>query len=429
MTRNINKRDILEQYGESGLQRWGGILSEEWLADLKGAKARRAYREMADNDPIIGAIIFAIKQFLMTARFSIEPASGSQQDREIADWLDAQLKGLEIPLIPDFMSEAVSMIIYGFAPFEILYKQSNGFITWKGFAFRSQETVSEWVFSENGEVLGMVQRIPSTGATVVIPIEKLLLLKTEPAKGNPEGRSLLRNAWTSYYIKKHLQVLEGIGIERDLCGLPILFVPLSVFENQAKREELKEILREVRRDEEEGLILPHDPLTGQKIYNLELVASRGSRQFSTSEIIARYDRSIAQSLMSDLVMVGLESRGSFALAREKRSLLELTVNGLLTSICSAISTQAVPRLIRLNWPDVSSFPKIIATLPKTPTPDEVATLLVAMARAEYPIHQDQEFFNWIKRLIGAPVASVVQQGSTEPEHQKDGSDEKDTARD
>lgn len=419
MARQADKRDILQQYGDSGLQRWGGILSEEWLSDLKGAKSRRAYREMADNDPIIGAILFAIKQFLMTARFSIEPGSDHEEDKVVASWLENQINQLDIPLIPDFMSEAVSVIVYGFAPFEILYKQDGRGIAWKGFAFRSQDSVDEWSFSENGELLGLFQRIPHSGNRVFIPLEKLLLLKTEPAKGNPEGRSLLRNAWTSYYIKKHLQVLEGIGIERDLCGLPILFVPFSVFENATKREELKEILRNVRRDEEEGLILPHDPITGQKIYNLELVASRGARQFSTSEIIARYDRSIAQSLMSDLVMVGLESRGSFALAREKRSLLELTVNGLLTTICSAISTQAIQRLVRMNWPGINTYPKIKATLPKTPTPDEVATLLVAMSRANYPIAQDTEFFDWIKRLIGAPVSAIVKHSESEGEMEEE----------
>lgn len=412
-----NKREILQQFGDSGLQRWGGILAEEWLADLKGPKARSAYREMADNDPIIGAILFAIKQFLMTAKFTVESASNSKQDIEIAEWVHKALMSMEIPLIPDFMAEAVSFVVYGFAPFEILYKESGQFITWKGFAIRNQETVDGWEFAENGEVLGMYQRVPGKGQRVFIPIEKLLLIKTEPRHGSPEGRSLLRNAWTSYYIKKHLQVLEGIGIERDLCGLPILFVPFSVFENKAKREELKEILRSVRRDEEEGLILPHDPITGQKIYNLELVASRGTRQFSTTEIIARYDRAMAQSLMSDLVMVGLEARGSFALAREKRSLLELTVNGLLTIICSAISSQAIPRLVKLNWPDVTEFPVLRGTLPKTPTPDEVSTLLVALARAGYQAGQDAELIRWIKQLIGAPVAAVSEHP---PEHEVSG---------
>lgn len=413
MIAQAKKREILEQFGDSGLQRWGGILSEEWLSDLKGPRSRNAYREMADNDPIVGAILFAIKQFLLTSRFSIEPASESNEDIERAAWLDEQIKTLEIPLIPDFMAEALSFVVYGFAVFETLYKEANSNITWKGFAFRSQETINQWEFGEHGEVRGLYQVIPTTGKKVFIPIEKVLLLKTEPAKGNPEGRSMLRNAWTSYYIKKHLQVLEGIGIERDLCGLPILFVPYSVFENQTKRNELREILKSVRRDEEEGLILPHDPITGQKIYNLELVASRGTRQFSTTEIIARYDRVIAQSLLADLVMVGLESRGSFALAREKRSLLELTVNGILTIICSAMNTQAIPRLISLNWPDTKVYPTIKGTLPKTPSPDEVSTLMVAMSRAGYQIGEDSEFIAWIKRLIGAPISDVVNPSTEE----------------
>jgi hypothetical protein len=51
----------------------------------------------------------------------------------------------------------------------------------------------------------MVQMAPPRYQTTVIPIEKSLLFRTSIAKGNPEGVSLLRTAYRSWYFKKRLE--------------------------------------------------------------------------------------------------------------------------------------------------------------------------------------------------------------------------------
>jgi hypothetical protein len=52
--------DPFSEVGTTGLRQFGGYVLEEWLAQLAGRKAAWAYREMLDNDPVIGAIMFAI---------------------------------------------------------------------------------------------------------------------------------------------------------------------------------------------------------------------------------------------------------------------------------------------------------------------------------------------------------------------------------
>ncbi len=47
--------------GTPGLRRKGGEVDDEWLADLKGKKAAKVYREMGDNHPIIGAALWVIE--------------------------------------------------------------------------------------------------------------------------------------------------------------------------------------------------------------------------------------------------------------------------------------------------------------------------------------------------------------------------------
>ena len=63
-----------------------------------------------------------------------------------------------------------------------------------------------------------MQLAPPSYKQVVIPMEKCLLFRTQTHKNNPEGRSILRNAYRSWYFKKRIEEIEGVGIERDLAG-------------------------------------------------------------------------------------------------------------------------------------------------------------------------------------------------------------------
>ena len=50
----------LDVLGYSGLNQTGGNIYEEWLNKLSGERAVRTYKEMRDNDAIVGAILYAI---------------------------------------------------------------------------------------------------------------------------------------------------------------------------------------------------------------------------------------------------------------------------------------------------------------------------------------------------------------------------------
>ena len=95
-----------------------------------------------------------------------------------------------------------------------------------------------------------------------IPIEKALLFRTTSKLNNPKGRSCLRSAYTSWYYQKRITTIEAIGIERDLAGLPVAFVPPQLLSDNATAQEsaalneIKKIVRNIRRDEQAGLVFP-----------------------------------------------------------------------------------------------------------------------------------------------------------------------------
>src|SRR5690606_33416126 len=140
-----------------------------------------------------------------------------------------------------------------------------------------------------------------------------------------------------------IEEIEGIGIERDLAGLPVLQAPdgLDLWNDEdermaALRNNAEELVRNIRRDSEEGVLLPHG-------WELKLLSTGSARQFDTNAIINRYDNRIAITMLSDLILIGNEKTGSFAMASTKQSLLSSALEAQLNSIAEVFNKYAVPK--------------------------------------------------------------------------------------
>ena len=59
------------EIGTSGLRQFGGYVLEEWLTQIQGRRAAWVWREMMDNSPIVGAILFAIDWLSKTVEYAL----------------------------------------------------------------------------------------------------------------------------------------------------------------------------------------------------------------------------------------------------------------------------------------------------------------------------------------------------------------------
>jgi hypothetical protein len=261
------------------------------------------------------------------------------------------------------------MLTYGFAPLEIVYKErrgdvndpsmrsrfSDGLVGWRKLAIRGQETVQEWTLDDNGGIRGFVQSAAPDYRLRPVSIEKVLLFRPKISKNNPEGRSILRSAYRSYYYWKRILEIEGIGIERDLAGMPVMGIPAACFQSDATPEQkatlaaAKDIVTSVKRDELEGAVIPleYQPGTTNKLYDLSLLTTGGRRQFDTSAIIAQRHREIVVSMIYDLLIMGepntIQYKGS-----KMPQFFATSLGAWLDSITDVINAHGVPRLYRLN---------------------------------------------------------------------------------
>lgn len=365
------------EIGRIGQRRYNGIFYEEFLPELRGAKGAEVYTEMTDNDSTIGAIMFSIENLMRHCDFNVEPGGNKAEDKKAAQFIEECMNDMSMSWT-DTLSEIISYITYGWSMHEIVYKRrmgkkpgqdsskyDDGLIGWRNLPIRAQETLFEWKYKDNSdELTGMEQWfVTDTDMIhVVIPIEKLLHFVTKSRKNNPEGRSVLRTAYRDWYFKKRIQEIEGIGIERDLAGYPSLQAPEGYEELwNPENEEMvqylanaQRIVSNIRRDVSEGMVLPPG-------WKLELLSTGSRRQFDTNQIIERYNKSIATSVLTDFVLLGHESVGSFALADNKTKMFALAVGTYLDIICEVFNNQAIPRLIDANgdhFKGITDYPKM-----------------------------------------------------------------------
>lgn len=344
--------------------------AEEPLRALSGDGWRRALAEMVANDPIVGAVLLAVELYLRQVTWDVVPGSPDAADVAAATFVEECRQDMAASW-EDTLAEIVSFLPHGWSFLETVYKVrggeatddpthrsrfTDGRIGWRKWAIRAQDTLDHWVFDAGGGVQALVQTAPPTYHPVTIPITKALLFRTTSRKGDPEGRSLLRNAYTSWYYKNHLQRIEGVGIERDLAGLPVLTVPPELLDSANRTAaqtslftELLQLITNIRRDEQEGIMLPAAfDEAGHPLFALTLLTTGGRRQFDTDAVIRRYDQRIAASMLADFVLLGSDKVGSYALASNKTDLFATALGTWLDHICGVVNQHAIPRLLRLN---------------------------------------------------------------------------------
>ena len=363
-----------KEIGRVGQRRYGGIFYEEFLSELRGRKGAEVFTEMSNNDETIGAILFAIEMLVRQASWNVEPGGSTAKDREAAEFVKSCMDDMQQTWI-DTISEILSFLTYGWSFHEIVYKRrmgrtkdnrtsskyDDGLIGWMKLPIRSQETLYQWEYDDQDNLIGMTQMPPPEFGLITIPMNKAMLFRTRSRKDNPEGRSILRTAYRSWYFKRRIQEIEGIGIERDLAGLPVITTPegMDIWDKDdedmnAIRTGLEAMVKNIRRDSTEGLVLPFG-------YTFELTSTGGSRQFDTNSIIARYDTKISQTVLADFIQLGHESVGSFALSSDKTNLFSMAICAFLDIICQTFNSQGIPALLDINgdhFAGVTDYPRL-----------------------------------------------------------------------
>lgn len=364
----------------------GDIRADEFLQELKGKRSIQKYREMRDNNAIVGSVMYAVEQTLRDVKIDVVAADDSDAAKKEVDFVKSVLDDMDHTL-DDHISEALSYLTYGFSWFEVVYKRrdgdkrspkkaskyTDGRIGVKKIAMRAPWTVERFeVDKDTGEILGMWQEVTWGKPHKMIPIEKSLYYRTTSLNNDPSGRSVLRNSYVSYTYLNKIQSFEAIAIERELHGVPVGRMPAEYLSSDATsdqsslRKQFETILRDLKNNDQGYALLPSDLYvdadgkpTAQRLMDIELITANGSRSIDIDPVIKRYQHDIARSLMAEFLMLGSGS-GSYALSKSKTDLFLRSLESYINSIVDVLNKQLIERIWELNGLPWETMPKLVA---------------------------------------------------------------------
>lgn len=432
MTEPVRKATYSELGVGGGAFDDGRPYERDFLPKLRGIQGIRKYREMKENDPIVGAILSAMDMMLRDIDWRIEAANDTPEAIQAKEFLESVLFEDMASTFNEFTSECISFLPYGFSFFEVVYKRrvgpnqesgarrskfTDGKIGVRKLAPRPQWSLQRWEIAKDGQVSAFIQQTKS--GTVRIPIERGLLFRTEPDNQNPSGRSILRNAYTAYQYASNIANIEAIAVERELNGIPVGRIPAEYLspnataDQQAIATQFKKILRDVKLNEQGYVLLPSDTfvdddgkVTDIKMMDFQLIASQGKRAIDTGAVIIRHQQDMARTVLADFVLLGQNDRGSFALSKGKTDLFLRALEGHANTIRDTINRHLVPKLWRLNGMNAELMPQLASGQVAPIDLRELAFFIRNIAAANIDINGEGETPKRLREIAGLPEVNA-----------------------
>jgi hypothetical protein len=428
-----NAQAIETEVGATGLkgaEPYSGWVYEESIPQLRGLSGARFYKQMADSDPMCGAIVFALKMLMKKVTWRVDPKNSTPEAQLAQERVQAMLFEDMAHPFGQLIDEASSMLTYGYAPHEIIWKRCQGANrdplkssqfkdgVWAPAALpvRSQDTVWRWIFDAKGKgnILGFEQLLVGV-PNAPVPMAKALLFRTETNRNNPEGRSVLRNAYVPYLRKNVIEESEGRLAVRS-AGIVDLRIPAKFMDPGAGDAEkllftyYKNVAEKAAQDRQGSVVLPSDrDEHGNLLYDMKFLAADNRQLKDFSPIVERYDARIAVTVLADFLLLGMKAVGSWALADSKTSMFVLAVEGFLGVIAEQLNKVLLRKVWRLNGWDMQLIPTL---KPGTVQKADLAVLgpfLQQLSAAGAPLFpsKDNALEQWLLEQAGAPNLAEV----------------------
>jgi hypothetical protein len=419
------------EIGTTGLKVRSGYIYEETRKELQHPFWNREVKCML-NDPVIAAGVEVYKMWLGRSIPQVIPYDDTADSKQKALFIQQCMDDME-HTFDEFFSDVLSYIAYGYAPIEMVFKKrlnemgskyNDGLIGWKKLPIRSQDTVEKWLFSDDGrDLLGMRQDINGVNVNerfnnllikhpngeIDIPIEKLMLFRYNPTRGNPEGKSPLKGAWSAWKFRTQLELDEAVGVQRNMNGCPILYIEPSYMspdasdDKKAVYEEYKRQIRNFVNNEQSGFILPavFDEGSKGRLFELAPMEVKGSNQYDTNSIIRRWDLKILTTLLADVLTLGQEGNGSFALSENKTALMQMALEMRLKEISTVIQNTLIKTTFKMNGWDAKYLPAIKFSYPADVEIDNFGKLAQRLGSIEF-LPRDGKVVAWVMQQAGYP---------------------------
>jgi len=414
------------ELGTSGVRRHGNYIYDDFLTALQGRSGRQKYREMAANEAVISASMRIFEALLQQTPWYVEATDKDDpQSVEVAEYIESCLNDMDGGM-PAIVSRMLTAAIYGFAILEKVYKirrgpdhpppfrsmHSDGRWGIRKLPLRVATSIIEWIYEDDtgDEMLAAVQQSDSDAVRRILARDKIVHYRVSQKTESPEGASMLRGAYPSYERVESMRFVEAVGIERYMAGLPKATVPVDVMQaapgtDQATtRAAYVDMVRKIRKDAQSGIVMPAETDSEGKPtgYTFELLGGGGERPADIDPVIKRYESRIAMVLLTEVMLLGSDAMGSYALSKDKTELLVVGLGAMLDSMYQALREQCLTELVTLNgWP-AELTPTIKHGKIEAPNIADLGSFLTATSAAGLIIPGEASE-EWAREQVGMPA--------------------------
>jgi hypothetical protein len=372
----------------------------------------RVYAQMM-NDAGVDVSMRAAKTPVLGAEYYVEPYSDSQEDADIASFIEANLfGGMSAPFV-NSLEDILHMYEDGYA---VLYKVfeerqwtppragANGktYTMLKKLAVRPPSTIKNIDYDDNGGPVTINQSaIKADGTTqdVQLKIDEVLLFTFGRKGGDLTGRSLLRTAYQHWYYKKELYKIDAIQKERHSLGVPR--GKLLPGYKPSDKTILRTLLRNIRSNEEAFVLqTPNVEIDFMELPN-NLV--------NVLESANHHNIMILMNVMAQFLALGVESSGGGrATGGAQTDIFMKALKFVANYIADVFNMYSIPELVVWNF-STNNFPKLrVRNIGETRDLQMLGSALANMF-ARGAITTDRETENWVRRTFDMP-----QKLATEP---------------
>lgn len=371
--KNINETEV----GNTGLNLKGvsGKVDEDLSKLWKGKKKKDFISEMRANDPYVNAWVNAKNAIALKPDWVVkskDTTENTEKAKEYAELISDMLFKDMATSFNSFILNSITMAEYGFAVSEIVLKKrlgktdnpntsslyEDGLFGIAKLAPRWQNSINKWDIDNNGNIENLYQRGDNFTNDVKIPYKKVLHFVMNGYNGNPEGESVLRGTFVSYYNKKNIERIQRETFERGFSGILDIQVPpryLSKRNNTPEgmevRRNLEAFMKNVKQGKEAGIIRPFS-----KDFAIELIQGKTGTGLDPDKMIERYNTEIVLCLLSDSFMGKSKVYQGASGEQTKTKIYKSFIGIILDEIKEQVNKKLIPMIFEINNLDEDLMP-------------------------------------------------------------------------
>ena len=410
-------------YGSTGTSIYSGYYDEDYLEALKNNERADVYDKMRRSDPQIKMCLSAVKNPIKSAAAEINPAGDDFYYKNDARLIEKILFESMATPFNRFLSEALTMIEFGYSMFEVTHKNFidspirddegtvilNSYTGIKNISWRSPKTIDQWNLNhETGELESVLQlAYGDLSRDVIIPAKYLLLFTLEREGSNYEGFSILRHCYGNWFRKNNFNKINAIGIEKFAVPTPIATIPQGK-QGSTQYTKLITALEKYTTHQSNYLIKPEG-------FDINL----NTNSYDPSKVetsIENEDKRMVKAFLANFLELGMSGGGAYALSNDLSDFFLTGLEFIAKEIAEQINKNLIPELVKMNFGPRDKYPTLSFTGISDKAGKELADILNVLTTAQI-ITPDDNLEKHLRKRLKITEMSDEGQRIKQPEGQ------------